>query len=710
MYSKGSTCGLVLVAGAAFAIAGCGGAGSAGSGSSGQSAEVTVSGASSVRIGGTTQYTATVSGLTNAAVTWEVNGTAGGAAATGVISTSGLYSPPSTAPKSDTVTITAVSVEQPSASGSISVSILNPVPAIDSANATLTSSGNYLLDVHGAGFVDGAWIDVAGVQAATTFISGRELEANITIPSGTSSIEVTVSNPDPGSASSGNISAPVYQASVAAADRLLDQTGFGPTAADIQHVQKVGLDAYLTEQFDTPATLEPDISSPPPAECAKTPVPCQQSEWWQVALTAPDQLRQRVAFALSEMFVVSTDSVNARAVTAYANILAKDAFGNFFTLMHDVTLSPAMGNYLNMLNSGKAGPGEIANENFPREMMQLFTIGLDELNPDGSLKLDSNGQPIPTYTQTEVMGFAKAYTGWTYATASGGAPSAFPNQKPNYDHPMEPVESAHDTTSKALLNGVTLPAGQTAAQDLHDALEDIFDQPNVGPFICRELIQHLVTSSPSPSYVARVSAVFDDDGAGVRGNLQAVIHAILMDPEARAGDTDPTYDGGHLREPILWLTSVLRGLGFTDTSADGSYASLSQYSSPLGEAPYRANSVFDFFPPQYVIPGTSLNAPEFALENTASATLQMSLADRIVSNKLSGIQIDLSASSPLGQLASESPDDLVSALDVLFLHGQMPSNMHDAIVTAVSGLANPAQQARVAVYLVITSPEYKVIH
>ena len=200
----------------------------------------------------------------------------------------------------------------------------------------------------------------------------------------------------------------------------------------------------------------------------------------------------------SEIFVVSTNSVNARSVTTYQNMLAKDAFTNFATIMKDVSLSPAMGGYLNMLNSNKPATGQIANENYPRELMQLFTTGIDTLNPDGTLQLDSSGNPIPVYTETQVQAFARAYTGWTYANSTGGASTKFPNGTANYDFPMAAVESAHDTTAKILLNGTTLPAGQTAEQDLAGALANIFAHSNVGPFVCRQLIQHLVDQQSQP--------------------------------------------------------------------------------------------------------------------------------------------------------------------------------------------------------------------
>jgi len=508
------------------------------------------------------------------------------------------------------------------------------------------------------------------------------------------------------------VTPPSVTVSATEAARILDQTSFGPTAAGIQNVETIGINAYLNQQFAQPTTQLAAIPlSPLPAVCltANNARVCAESEWWQAAVTGNDQLRQRVAFALSEMFVVSTQSVSGAAIPQFHNALANDAFGNFYTIMTDVALSPAMGGYLNMLNSAKPATGQIANENFARENMQLFTLGLYELNQDGTQQLDGSGNPIPSYTQAQVQAFAKAYTGWTYASATGGTPAKFPNSTANYAYPMAAVETSHDTTAKTLLNGTVLSAGGTAEADLAGALTNIFNDSNVGPFVCTQLIQHLVTSTPSPAYVSRVAAVFANDGNGVRGNMQAVITAIITDEEARAGDTNSSYDGGHLREPVLFITAMMRGLGFNNTDVNGSYFTLSNYSSPLNEEPYFANSVFNFFPPNYVIPGTTINAPEFDIENTATAVLRLSLADSIVNNKISGFSVDLSNTSALGTMAA-TPATLVSYLNTLLMHSQMPANMSTTIINTITPLTSNAQRVRIAVFLIVTSSQYKVIH
>jgi uncharacterized protein (DUF1800 family) len=710
---------VTIAAGFLSVFAGCSGNSNSSSTSPTQPTPVTVTitGAAQTHIGGTAQFTATVTGGTSTAVTWQVNNVTGGSSASGTISSTGLYTPPAVLPAPNTVTIVAVNAAA-AAPGTLVETILNPIPTVSSATATQSgASSTYNIDVVGTGFINGAQIQIAGSPVTTTFVSATELTATVPVTSGTTSLAVNVVNPTSGGTPSATANASItgIKATVTAAARLLDQATFGPILYDIQNVQQVGIDGYITEQFNIPPTLLPNIPAAPTAICTSTNLtPCEQSEWWQTMLTGNDQLRQRVAFALSEIFVVSTNSLNAQAVVSYQNMLAKDAFTNFATIMNDVSLSPAMGGYLNMLNSNKPATGQIANENYPRELLQLFTTGIDTLNPDGSVQLNSGGNPTPVYTETQIEAFARAYTGWTYATSTGAASTKFPNGTPNYNSPMAAVETAHDPSSKTLLNDTVLPQGQSAEQDLAGALANIFAHPNVGPFVCRQLIQHLVTSNPSAAYVTRVSAVFANNGSGVRGDMQAVIRAILEDPDARAGDTSPTFDGGHLREAMLYMTNVLRGLGFTNTSSVGDYSTLSNYTNALGEKPYTSGSVFNFFPPDYVIPGSTTNAPEFGQENTASAILRLTLADNIVNNKIANFTGDLSATSALGITASKTgvaatdAGNLVDSLGIIFMHGQMPAEMRTDIVNHVATLTNVAERVRVAAYLVITASQYKI--
>lgn len=708
--------GLGLASTVSLVILGCA-SGSSSSSSIAPQVSVSVTGPTQVRLGSNVQMYSVVTNASSTSVTWQVNGVSGGSGTTGTISSSGQYTPPAAIPSANPVTITAVSVASPTNSGSLSLTVQNPVPILTSATANTTGNTSYLVDAVGNSFVTGATIQVGGTALTTTFISSSELQGTYTATAGQSgNISVTVANPNPGSSTSSSVNALLQQTIAAAAARFLDQSSFGPSVAAITKVQQLGLNAYLTEQFNTPTTLEPDIPIPYPTQCATTSYPCAESEWWQVALTGNDQLRQRVAFALSELWVTSTASITGENMTPYMNLLAKDAFTNYRTIMEDVSLSTAMGLYLNMMNSNKPATGQIANENYPRELMQLFTLGLYLLNPDGTVQKDASGNPIPTFTESDVQGFARAYTGWTFSNADGSAPTKFPNNTNAYDYPMQSVAANHDLGSKTVLGGAILPAGQTAQQDLDQSLDIIFNHPNVGPFVCRQLIQHLVASNPSPAYVSRVAAVFANNGNGVRGDMKAVITAILMDPDARAADTNPAADGGHLREPVLYITNVMRALGFTPTDptagADYAYQSLSNYANNLSERPLRSGSVFNFFPPGYVIPATQLNAPEFGLENSASVILRLSLADSFVNNKISGFTVDLSSTSALGVVAASNPGQLVETLAATLVHSQMPSNMRTAIVNQISLIptTNPALRLRVAIYLIITSSNYKVIN
>lgn len=524
----------------------------------------------------------------------------------------------------------------------------------------------------------------------------------------------------PGQDGSGtDTAATTIPVSLPPAARLLDQATFGPTADDIALVQKEGLNTWLDAQLASPPTLLAPIPDPLPARyVAEDPSLSQDSawgsEWWGAALTAPDQLRQRVAFALSHIYVISNDSLGGRATTFYYNILLRDAFTNWRQLMGDVTLSPGMGDFLNMANSAKAPVGQIANENFARENMQLFSLGSNLLNADGTPQTDSTGNTIPAYTQAQVQAFARAFTGWTYVPVPGQPPAAFPVYQGRMDLPMGAVEDQHDTTPKALLNGAVLPAGQSAQQDVNGALDNIFAHPNLPPFISRQLIQNLVTSNPSPAYVARIAAVFTDNGLGVRGDMKAILRAILLDPEARAGDTDPDADGSHLREPLLYGASVLRAIGFTPAPPDPSvpwpYTLLLWQADTMGQFPMNAPSVFGFFPPGYVIPQTSLNAPEFGIENTASVTARMSFADLVASNSLWQLNLNLDATSPLGQASTQSPEALVDLLGTMFLHAQMPAVMRSSLLDSIAPITDPRQRLPFALYLVITSAQYKVNH
>jgi uncharacterized protein (DUF1800 family) len=503
------------------------------------------------------------------------------------------------------------------------------------------------------------------------------------------------------------------QLSAGAAARFLDQATWGPTPASIAALQQMGMGNWLNAQF---ALNTSDIPDQPLLDSSGKPnrnIHPVQAAFFQNAITEQDQLRQRVAFVLSQIWVVSISGNSiAYAYPPYWRIFRDNAFGNYRDLIRAVTLSPAMGRYLNMANNDKGNPAKntSANENYARELMQLFTLGLTQLNPDGTPVLDSNKNPVPTYDQTVVTNMAKLLTGWTYPTVPGATPKK--NNPQYFFGPMFAVESEHDTSAKTIFGGVNIPAGQTAEQDLNSLLDALMEQPTMAPFVSKQLIEHLVTSNPSPQYISRVSNIFKDDGTGVTGNLQAVIAAILTDPEARKGDLSTVAADastavmvghfGHMREPALFLSNLLRGLNATLAPASTVYAD----SSELGENVFGAPSVFSYFSPQYRIEG-GLLGPEFQIYSTQTAADH---AD-IVSALLYGA-IDKATSinlTPFVQPAG-STTSLLNTINSTFLHSSMSPALEEAATDAVDAAPTPMAKAQAALYVVLTSGEYQIIH
>jgi uncharacterized protein (DUF1800 family) len=436
--------------------------------------------------------------------------------------------------------------------------------------------------------------------------------------------------------------------------------------------------------------------------------------WFRNAINGDDQLRQRVAFALSEILVVSQLGALAQAPFAladYYDVLARNAFGNYRTLMEEVTLHPAMGVYLSMLGNEKPNPALNIrpDENYARELMQLFSIGLVELNLDGSEKLDAFGQPIPTYDQSIIEGFAHVYTGWTWA----GSPSfeQARGTRQNQVIPMELWPDYHDIGEKLLLNGVVLPAGQSGEQDLADALDNIFEHPNVGPFIATRLIQRLITSNPSPGYVRRVATVFNNNGSGIRGDLGAVVKAILLDPEARpamAMEID-----GKVKEPLLRLTQLFRA--YNATSNSGRYPLVASYIL-FGQGPLQSPSVFNFFSPYYAPPGeirdSDLVAPELRLateyQNTLFANYMFGqvfgLNQTNQSLRDDDVYIDFSEEMAI----ADDADALINMVAEKLLGGQISDTLRNEIggMLALIPDTDTAIRAAETIYFVVTSPEY----
>ncbi len=656
--------------------------------------------------GNTTQFLATVTGNTDMQVTWAVNNIPYGNSSIGTMDGNGNYTAPVNIVGLGSVTVTATSVVDTSKSGTATVTLSNPVPTLTAITPGTLAPGAFQLTLYGTGFVATSTATFGGQPMQVTYVTDTMITA---IGSATAAqagqVPVVVTNPVPGGGSSGSVNVTVTTSgnpvSSAAAVRFLEQTSFGPDMEAVNQIQQLGFDTYLQNQFTATVTPYPN---PRPNDS----IDDVQKTFFLNSIAGGDQLRLRSAMALNELWVVGADTVSdPLGYTNYLRTLDNDALTNYFNVMNDVTLTSAMGDYLNMVNNNAPAPGQHANENYAREIMQLFCLGLNQLNPDGTPVLDASGNPVPTYTQADVMDLGRAFTGWTFPTAPGKSPKN--NNPPYYGGPMIAVESEHDTGSKAIL-GQTIPAGQSAEQDLTAALTIIFNHPNVGPFVATQLIEKLVTSNPSPAYVQRVAQAFNTGsfntyGSGKRGDLQATIAAILLDPEARRGDVPATAEptDGKLREPVIMLVGLARAF-HAKTDADG----LSYEGDQMSQDIFYPPTVFNFFPPLYPIPATALNGPEFGIFNTNTSLARDNVINDAVYGALgSGTKLDFSPVINAG-----TSDQMISWLDALLLHSSTPSQMKQIISTALSGYdpTDTQGQAQAAIYLYLTSSMYQVQH
>ncbi|MDH3275357.1 MAG: DUF1800 domain-containing protein [Gammaproteobacteria bacterium] len=502
---------------------------------------------------------------------------------------------------------------------------------------------------------------------------------------------------------------------VAEAYQFLNQTSFGATEAEAQRVIDMRFEAWIDDQMQKEVSLQlPHLQGLPPPQMGMFELQRDRADiFFRNALHGEDQLRQRVAFALSEIMVVSQlGALNNQpySLASYYDMLAENAFGNYRDLIEDVTLHPAMGVYLSMLGNEKPNPtlNIRPDENYARELMQLFSIGLVELNIDGSEKLDQ-GQPIPTYDQEIIEGFAHVYTGWTYAGASRFQ-DVFPTPSRQV-LPMQHWPDFHDTGPKTLLNGITLPAGQSGEQDLTDALDNIFNHPNVGPFIAIRLIQRLVTSNPSPGYVSRVAAVFNDNGSGVRGDLGAVVKAILLDDEARPAI--PMEFDGKVKEPLLRLTQLWRA--YDATSQSGRYPLNFAY-IVFGQGPLQAPHVFNFFSPFFAPPGEIRNgglvAPELEIAteylNTYVTNYMFYQTFALNSTNTSLNEDDVYINFESEMLLAGDIDMLIDSVANKLLAGQISDTLRNEIagMLALIPETETALRAAETIYFIVTSPEY----
>jgi uncharacterized protein (DUF1800 family) len=718
-----------------------------------------------VRVSQTLNLGLNVTGTNHTGVTLQVNGIPGGNAQVGTATSQAdgsinYVAPPVVPTPNNIVQLTITSVDNPAVSITQNISVLNPIPILNAATPNTMNVGppSTTVVLTGQSFINGAQVLVNGAPVQTTFNSGTQLTAAVS-PTESGNLDLQVLNPSPGPATSADLIAlvngapPTLLVSPQDASRFLEQATMGATDADIHHLSLIGYQAWLNEQFAIPQTLQEPaveqalITNNPP--CAASDLKCNaalftgnsQDEWilqgsfWQQALTGNDQLRQRVKYALSSMLVISSEpnfsiANMPRGEASYYDLLGADAFGNFRTLLNDVTLSPMMGQFLNMLGNDKGNANTDPDENYAREVMQLFTIGLNQLNDDGSLKLDATGKPIPNYSNNDVMGLAKVFTGFSWNIPGDTSDNAWSNcclyvgpGKGEELLPMQSYPSHHSTEEKDFL-GMAIPpqSNPDPVGDLKIALDTLFNHPNLPPFFCKQMIQHMVTSNPSPTYISNCSKVFENDGTGTRGNLQAVISEILMDPEARNSATDfanPQY--GKVRESLLRYTEWARA--FTAQSRTGSY-DIGSTEDPiwaLGEMSLRSPTVFNWFAPGYVPPGTSiaqagLTAPEMQMTNVSTVVGYMNYMQvAIGSNAIGGPDLFSSYETEMG-LAS-TPSALLDRINLLLMAGEMDNNLYGQILAAISAIPIPtgdqnaintalANRVETAIYLTMASPSF----
>lgn len=537
-----------------------------------------------------------------------------------------------------------------------------------------------------------------------------------------------------------------------AAARFLTQTTFGPTQDSIDSFEFGQYENWLNDQFALPIeshltklrTLDTKMCGGMDPDYDETNNrPARHHIWWDAALNSPDQLRQRIAFALSQIFVVSETGGLSQfqfGLADYYDVLLNNSFGNFRDLLKEVTLHPMMGEWLSHLKNHREDPTQNIHpdENFAREILQLFSVGLYKLNQDGSLQLDFANKPIPTYGQEEVKQFARVFTGWFYDDIDSWW------QRGATTKPMVssvPTDNAaadfHETGMKVLLNGELITAGQTPEQDIDDAIDNIFNHENVAPFISKQLIQRLVTSNPSPVYISDVAAAFINNGNNVRGDMKTVIRAILLHSEARGVPLDP-QSFGKLREPLLRFSHLWRAFGIVtrqlegplwppeDTCGRGNYDflkvwwGLSNFRGVTGQGPLDAPSVFNFyspfFSPQGPIGDAGKVAPEFqiATENksvqTANAlnwTIQRSEQSND-NNSPSVLDLDDEINW------ANDHEQMMDKLNLLLLNGEMSSQLRSIILTHLNDAPFPAGSAGLrpkledAIMLIVNSHEYMV--
>ena len=501
--------------------------------------------------------------------------------------------------------------------------------------------------------------------------------------------------------------------SAADASRFLAQATLGAGKSDIAAVQAGGMASWIDAQFAIPQTQSHYdwlVAKGYNAETFRNSTGGLDNSIWRKLIASPDALRQRVTLALSEMCVVSVLGVAAPwrqfAVGNYLDLLEANAFGNYRTLLGQISLSTAMGYYLTFRGNAKANPvtGSQPDENYARELMQLMTVGLYKLNADGS------AQGSETYGQADVSGLARVFTGWDLDVT--GLASPLPPDV--HRRPMAQVASRYESGSKSFL-GVTVPAGTSAADGLSMALDTLFAHPNLPPFVSRQLIQRLVTSNPASAYVARVAAVFADNGAGVRGDMKAVIRAILLDSDARSSANASSGTFGKLREPVARFLNWARAFNATSKGDTWAINDLSDPATKLGQSPMRSPSVFNFFRPGYVPPNSAiaaqgLTAPEFQITTESSVAGYVNFMQKAVSGvNVGDLKSDYATLLPL---AGDSRA-LLDELNLVLAANQISAATLSALQAALDSIAVTTDAGKLnrvwaALTLVLAAPEYIV--
>ncbi|MGB7305037.1 MAG: DUF1800 domain-containing protein [Burkholderiaceae bacterium] len=504
--------------------------------------------------------------------------------------------------------------------------------------------------------------------------------------------------------------------------RFLAQASFGPVGYDeVSAVQRIGFDAWINHQMElaAPSHLQYVIEQSPRDSNGRPQHRMSYEAVWQQWLFSEAQLRARVAFALSQIFVVSNSAgdLHPTGLSSYMDMLNRNAFGNYRSLLEEVSLHPAMGYFLNMIESEKEDPfkGTHPNENYAREVLQLFSIGLHHLNADGTPAVDAVGDLIPAYDQDVVQGFARAFSGWSFGNRDTADTRAFGRGEEDWTVPMKPWASHHSTSEKHLLNGLVLPAGQTPQEDLRLALDSIFYHPNVGPFISRRLIQRLVTSNPSPAYILRITTIFNDNGAGVRGDLAAIVKAILLDEEARTPMTSQAASAGKQREPVIRFANILRAMNARSQSGHSDIQYLNSADNGLGQSPLLAPSVFNFYSPDYRSPGpiaaAGLTAPEFQITTETAVVGTLNFFARLIESGGYGkdqnrLNLDFdSLTVPAGDA-----NWLIDHMVLMFMNGQVSPETRVAMLRAINSIdpSNTEERIKTALILTAIAPEFVV--